>query len=144
MMMMGAGCLCRYIVVLCMHRIRHRMQNCSNGDTRTPAPLVRRGVKQCFTVVGQLQFVVFMSYFCHIMAVNMMYDIQRRNPKPTLLPTRGLFNLPHHIGTVREELAFDDTVHYTQQGNGFVCLLFFVLATSKVISGRVLTCDSAR
>ena len=28
-------------------------------------------------------------------------------------------------------------------GDGFVCLLFYVLATSKVISEQVPTCDSA-
>ena len=43
----------------------------------------------------------------------------RRKPEPTLLPTQGTFNLPHHLGMVWEELAFDAAVSYTQQGNGF-------------------------
>ena len=30
--------------------------------------------------------------------------------KSTLLPTQGFFNLPHQIGMVSEELAFDDAV----------------------------------
>ena len=43
--------------------------------------------------------------------------MRRGNPKPTLLTTQGIFNLGHHIGKVREELAFDDAVSYAQQGN---------------------------
>ena len=35
----------------------------------------------------------------------------------TLLPTQGIFNLLHHIDMVWEELVFDGTVSYTQQGN---------------------------
>ena len=38
----------------------------------------------------------------------MMYVMRRRKPEPTLLPTQWIFNLPHHIGMVWEELAFDD------------------------------------
>ena len=49
---------------------------------------------------------------------DMMHEMRRKKPEPTLLPTKGIFNLPHHIGMVGEELAFDDTVCYTQQGNG--------------------------
>ena len=44
---------------------------------------------------------------------DMMYE-SRRKPEPTLLPTQRIVNLPHHIGTVWEELTFDDVVHYTQ------------------------------
>ena len=43
---------------------------------------------------------------------DMMYEMRRRNPKPTLVPTQGIFNPPHHIGTVWEELAFNDVVSY--------------------------------
>ena len=32
----------------------------------------------------------------------------------TFLPTQGIFNLPHHIDMVSAQLAFDDTVSYTQ------------------------------
>ena len=31
---------------------------------------------------------------------NMMYDMRRIKPKPTLLPTQRVFHLPHHIGMV--------------------------------------------
>ena len=48
----------------------------------------------------------------------MMYEMRRRKPEPTLLPTQGIFTIPHHIGMVWEELAFGDTVSYTQWGNG--------------------------
>ena len=48
---------------------------------------------------------------------DMMCEIRRRKPEPTLLLTQGIVNLPHDIGMVWEELAFDDTVSYTQRGN---------------------------
>ena len=48
----------------------------------------------------------------------MMYEMRRKNLEPTLLPTQAIFNLPHHIGMVGEELAFDDAVIYTQWSNG--------------------------
>ena len=49
------------------------------------------------------------------LGADMMYEM-RRKPKPTLLQTQGIFNLPHHIGMVSEELAFDDVVRpvYTE------------------------------
>ena len=31
---------------------------------------------------------------------DMMYEMKRRKPEPTLLPTQGIFNLSHHIGMV--------------------------------------------
>ena len=46
------------------------------------------------------------------------YKMRRRKHEPTLLLTQGIFNHPHHIGMVWEELAFDDTISYTQQENG--------------------------
>ena len=47
----------------------------------------------------------------------MMYEMRRRNPEPTLLPTQAIFNRPYHIGMVWEELTFDDAVSYTHQEN---------------------------
>ena len=44
----------------------------------------------------------------------MMYEMRRIKAKPTLLPTQAIFNLPHHIGMVCEELADGDVVSYTQ------------------------------
>ena len=38
----------------------------------------------------------------------------RGKPKPTPLLTQGIFNLPHHIGMVWEELAFDYATSYIQ------------------------------
>ena len=43
----------------------------------------------------------------------MMYHMRRRKSEPTRLPTQGIFNCPHHIAMVWEELVFDDTVSYT-------------------------------
>ena len=44
---------------------------------------------------------------------DMMYEMRRRKPERTFLLTQGIFNLPHHIAMVGEELAFDDAVSYT-------------------------------
>ena len=30
----------------------------------------------------------------------LMYEMRRRKPEPTCLPTQGIFNLQHHIGMV--------------------------------------------
>ena len=49
---------------------------------------------------------------------DMMYEMRTRKPEPTLLLTRGIFTLPHHIGMVREKLAFDAIGYNTQRGNG--------------------------
>ena len=45
----------------------------------------------------------------------MMFEIRTRKPERTLLPTEGIFNLPHHVGLVWEELAFDDTVIHSRE-----------------------------
>ena len=41
--------------------------------------------------------------------------MRRRKPKPILLLTEWIFNRPHHLAMLQEELAFDDAVSYTQQ-----------------------------
>ena len=41
----------------------------------------------------------------------MMYEM-RRKPEPTLLLTRGIFNLPNHTDMVLEELSFDNAIKY--------------------------------
>ena len=38
----------------------------------------------------------------------MTYEMKRRKPEPT----QKIFNLPHNVGRVWEELAFDDAVSY--------------------------------
>ena len=48
---------------------------------------------------------------------DMMYEMRRRKPEPTILLTPGIFNFQHHIGMVWDELAFDDALSYTQRGN---------------------------
>ena len=49
---------------------------------------------------------------------DMMYEMKRRKPESIFLLTQGIFNLPHHIGMLYD-VAFDnDTVSYTQRGNG--------------------------
>ena len=46
-----------------------------------------------------------------------MYEMRRK--EPTLLPAQGIFILQQLIGLLWEELAFDEAVSYTQQGNEF-------------------------
>ena len=46
----------------------------------------------------------------------MIYEMRRRKPEPTLFPTQGIFNVPHHVGMVWEERAFDDAVSYIHSG----------------------------
>ena len=41
---------------------------------------------------------------------DMMYELSRKKPDPTLLLTQGIFNLPH-------QLAIDDAVSYTKRRN---------------------------
>ena len=46
----------------------------------------------------------------------MVYEIRGRKPEPTLLSIQGIINLLHNIGIVKERVAFDDAVWYTQWG----------------------------
>ena len=51
----------------------------------------------------------------------MLYHVwdEKEKARAYTFTTQGIFNLPHHIGMVWQELAFDDAVSYTQQVNGF-------------------------
>ena len=62
----------------------------------------------CFTSWQQ-----YLRYIYH--GGDAMYEMRRRKPKPTRLPTQWIFNLPDHICMVWEELAFDDAVSYKPQ-----------------------------
>ena len=42
----------------------------------------------------------------------MMYEMRKKKPEPTLLPTERIFYLPCRIGLIWEKLAFDDTLSY--------------------------------
>ena len=42
------------------------------------------------------------------------YDVRDDNEKARLYTFTDSRDLPHNIGIVREELAFDDTITYTQ------------------------------
>ena len=50
----------------------------------------------------------------------MMYEVRRRKSKPTILLTHGIYiDMVWELAfDWLEELAFDDAVSYTQQGNG--------------------------
>ena len=67
--------------------------------------------------VGLLLFYAIATAFQLYHGGAIMYEMRKRKPESTLLSTQGIFNLPHHIGIVWEELAFDDALSYTQRGN---------------------------
>ena len=67
----------------------------------------------CFLLLFYTIATIFKLY----LGSDMMCEM-RRKPEQTLLPTQVISDLPHHIGMVSEELAFDDCVSYTQWGNG--------------------------
>ena len=50
---------------------------------------------------------------CH--GSDMMHEMRKRKPEPTFLLTQAIFTLPHHIGMVWDEFAFNYTVSYIQQ-----------------------------
>ena len=54
---------------------------------------------QCLTYVWLL-FYTIPTCFQLYHGPDSMHEMRRRKPKPTLLPTQGIFNLPHHIGMV--------------------------------------------
>ena len=61
--------------------------------------VVKRGMKQCFSVVGKPR------------GGGMMYEMRRRNSKPSLLLTQVIFLTSHTIyPRLPEELAFDGAV----------------------------------
>ena len=66
-----------------------------------------------FAVVSAIA-IVFQLYH----GSSMMYEMRMINPYITLLSNRGIFNLPHQIGLAWQELAIDEAVSHTQQGNG--------------------------
>ena len=60
----------------------------------------------------------------------MMYEMRRKKPERILLPTKGIFNLPDHIGVVCEELAFDDAVSYTVEK--WIAAQLHVIAVTRI------------
>ena len=51
---------------------------------------------------------LFQLYF----GSDMMYEMRRKKPESTLLPTDGIFNLPHHIGMVTVKIFITVAVHF--------------------------------
>ena len=56
-------------------------------------------------------FYAIVTVFQLYHAGDMMYDMTRRKPEPTLLLTQRIFNLPHHVGTEWEELIMMYVIH---------------------------------
>ena len=63
--------------------------------------------------IDWLLFYVIATVFQLLLDGDMIYEMRRWKREPTLLLTQGIFNLPHNIGMVWEELAFDNAVSYT-------------------------------
>ena len=51
-------------------------------------------------VVCLLLFYTTATLFQLYSGGDMMYEMRRRKPEPTCLPTQWIFNLPHHVGMV--------------------------------------------
>ena len=62
----------------------------------------------------------------------MMYEMRRRKPNPSRLLTYGIFNVPHHISMVWEELAFNDDVSYTEQWKWIAAAQLNVIAMTGI------------
>ena len=82
MIMMGCFCLC--IVTFCIISGLGRYEAGLHGCGTSPVCL--------FCAIAT----VFQLYH----GGDMMYEIRRRKPKPTLLSTQEIFTLPCHIGMV--------------------------------------------
>ena len=54
---------------------------------------------------------------CHFLGLVLGINRIGQGLVSSYLPTKGIVNLPHHIGMVGEEPAFDDAVSHTQLGN---------------------------
>ena len=83
---------------------------------KTSDSILTEGIIWCLPV-SLLLFYARATVFQLYHGGNIMYEMRGRKPEPAPLPTQVIFNLPHHIGRVGEELAFGDAVSYTQQGN---------------------------
>ena len=68
----------------------------------------------------------------------MMNEMTRTKPEPTLLPIQGIFNFPHHIGMVWEELAFDDTVKLYGVGKWIAAWLNIIAVTPFIMSSFII------
>ena len=55
-----------------------------------------RGAEDC----SCLLFYAIATLFQLYQGGDMMDEMRRKKPEPTLLPAQGIFNLPHHIGMV--------------------------------------------
>ena len=79
---------------------------------------------ECRSLVWVCLYVCFVVVLRHSNSISViswrwygdvMYEMRRRKPEPAL---SGIFNLPHHISMVWEEMAFEGVVNYTQRING--------------------------
>ena len=114
-----------YMELCCIDRYRIIKPACSYIYIHYKSSLNRPTVGQ--TLNGSFMEVVFVCLvlFYVIATVfqlyhgsDMIYEMRRRKPEWTLLPTQEIFMLPPHICLAWGELTFDTAVSYTQQVNG--------------------------
>ena len=76
------------------------------------------------TMTAWLWISMFVVVWCHGNSISVIFwqrynaEMRMRKPEPTLSPTQQIYSLPYHAGMIWEELAFNDTVSYTQRWNG--------------------------
>ena len=68
----------------------------------------------------------------------MMREMGRRKPKLNRLLTQGIFNLPHHTGRIKEELAFDETKIYIKRK--WIATQLNAMAVTGFIPGAPTQC----
>ena len=56
---------------------------------------------------------------------------EERKVDPALLPIMGIFNLPHHLGMIWEEVVFDDALIYT--GGKWIAAQLNVMAVTGFV-----------
>ena len=67
-----------------------------------------------FSCLFSARFILCMAISLNSLVFTIRRQLVNRKPEPTLLPTQWIFNFPHHIDMIWEQLASDDTVWYTQ------------------------------
>ena len=98
-----------------------RCKTPTTNQTNCPAcSLSSRPTHIWYEIKFDLLFYAIATVFQLNHSSDVIYAMRRRKPKPTLLPTRGIFNFRYHVGVVWEKLVFDDAVSYTQQENGLL------------------------
>ena len=112
--------------------INHLPQSLISTDLSPgrPSVTVRLLMRYLYKLFVLLLLYAIATVFLLYHGNDMIHELRRRKPEPTILSMQGIFNLPHHM--IWEEVAFDDAVSYTQQGKWLVAQLNVMAMTGFV------------